>query len=149
MQQQSISRPPMPALWSVAATSRRDTRFRVMKADLRGRLVQILWNQVIYQTVLFGKIMQAVFFGPLRLIEIEVSWPSLEVLGEGGADVYNCTALARAWVVRSNGNIAGFDHLQGRVRVVFCHALRLAAIPEGVPLAGLGPGRDGRLKDQQ
>ncbi|GAA5918884.1 hypothetical protein JCM1841_006658 [Sporobolomyces salmonicolor] len=33
--------------------------------------MMILWNQGIYQTVLFGKFLQAVFFGELRLIEVE------------------------------------------------------------------------------
>ncbi|GAA5900819.1 hypothetical protein JCM5296_002192 [Sporobolomyces johnsonii] len=33
--------------------------------------MMILWNQAIYQTVLFGKFLQAVFFGELRLIEVE------------------------------------------------------------------------------
>ncbi|KDE08885.1 hypothetical protein MVLG_00982 [Microbotryum lychnidis-dioicae p1A1 Lamole] len=33
--------------------------------------VMILWNQAIYQFVLFGKLMQKIFFGPLRLIEVE------------------------------------------------------------------------------
>jgi hypothetical protein len=41
-------------------------------------LLQILWNQVIYQTVLLGKVMQAVFLGELRLIEVEVR-PVLQV----------------------------------------------------------------------
>lgn len=35
-------------------------------------VAQILWNQGIYQTVLFGKLMQAIFFGELRMIEVEV-----------------------------------------------------------------------------
>ena len=35
---------------------------------------QILWNQAIYQTVLFGKLLQIIFFGELRLIEVEVSF---------------------------------------------------------------------------
>lgn len=33
---------------------------------------QILWNQGIFQTVLLGKALQAVFLGELRLIEVEV-----------------------------------------------------------------------------
>ncbi|ORY89354.1 hypothetical protein BCR35DRAFT_300503 [Leucosporidium creatinivorum] len=33
--------------------------------------MMILWNQGIYQTVLFGKLMQAIFFGELRMIEVE------------------------------------------------------------------------------
>ncbi|SCV71941.1 BQ2448_4635 [Microbotryum intermedium] len=33
--------------------------------------VMILWNQAIYQFVLLGKLLQKIFFGPLRLIEVE------------------------------------------------------------------------------
>ncbi|GAA5965387.1 hypothetical protein JCM3765_004880 [Sporobolomyces pararoseus] len=33
--------------------------------------MMILWNQAIYQTVLFGKLLQIIFFGELRLIEVE------------------------------------------------------------------------------
>ncbi|GAA6001327.1 hypothetical protein JCM10207_006610 [Rhodosporidiobolus poonsookiae] len=33
--------------------------------------MMILWNQGIYQTLLFGKLLQAVFLGELRLIEVE------------------------------------------------------------------------------
>lgn len=33
---------------------------------------QILWNQGIFQTVMLGKLLQAVFLGELRLIEVEV-----------------------------------------------------------------------------
>lgn len=44
---------------------------------------QILWNQGIFQTVLFGKLLQAVFLGELRLIEVEVS--ILSQLHLGGA----------------------------------------------------------------
>ncbi|GAA6042125.1 hypothetical protein JCM8097_003119 [Rhodosporidiobolus ruineniae] len=33
--------------------------------------MMILWNQGIYQTVLFGKLLQTLFLGDLRLIEIE------------------------------------------------------------------------------
>ncbi|KAM0750435.1 hypothetical protein T439DRAFT_314824 [Meredithblackwellia eburnea MCA 4105] len=33
--------------------------------------MMILWNQGIYQTVLFGKLLQTVFFGELRMIEVE------------------------------------------------------------------------------
>ena len=35
--------------------------------------LQILWNQGIYQTILFGKVVQWIFFGELRIIEVEVS----------------------------------------------------------------------------
>jgi E3 ubiquitin-protein ligase synoviolin len=42
--------------------------------------LQILWNQAIYQTVLFGKLLQIIFFGELRLIEVEVSSPSPRTL---------------------------------------------------------------------
>ncbi|GAA5940902.1 uncharacterized protein JCM15063_000914 [Sporobolomyces koalae] len=33
--------------------------------------MMILWNQAIYQTVLFGKLLQLIFLGELRLIEVE------------------------------------------------------------------------------
>ncbi|GAA5894216.1 E3 ubiquitin-protein ligase HRD1 [Sporobolomyces salmoneus] len=33
--------------------------------------MMILWNQAIYQTVLFGKLLQVIFLGDLRLIEVE------------------------------------------------------------------------------
>ncbi|GAA6016669.1 hypothetical protein JCM11491_000201 [Sporobolomyces phaffii] len=33
--------------------------------------MMILWNQAIYQTVLFGKLLQLIFLGQLRLIEVE------------------------------------------------------------------------------
>lgn len=36
-------------------------------------ITQILWNQGIYQTVLMGKLLQTIFLGELRLIEVEVS----------------------------------------------------------------------------
>lgn len=38
--------------------------------------LQILWNQGIYQTILFGKVLQWIFFGELRIIEVEVSLDS-------------------------------------------------------------------------
>lgn len=41
-------------------------------ADRLWRRIQILWNQGIFQTVMLGKAIQAVFLGDLRLIEIEV-----------------------------------------------------------------------------
>jgi hypothetical protein len=48
--------------------------FRAVIASHPGAhlLSQILWNQAIYQTVLVGKLMQAIFFGELRMIEVEV-----------------------------------------------------------------------------
>ncbi|GAA6061476.1 hypothetical protein JCM10212_002555 [Sporobolomyces blumeae] len=33
--------------------------------------MMILWNQGIFQTILFGKLLQAIFLGELRLIEVE------------------------------------------------------------------------------
>ncbi|KAK4054562.1 E3 ubiquitin-protein ligase hrd1 [Microbotryomycetes sp. JL201] len=33
--------------------------------------MMIIWNQGIYQTVLLGKLVQAIFFGELRMIEVE------------------------------------------------------------------------------
>ncbi|KAM0791258.1 hypothetical protein ACM66B_005734 [Microbotryomycetes sp. NB124-2] len=33
--------------------------------------MMIIWNQGIYQTVLLGKLLQAIFFGQLRMIEVE------------------------------------------------------------------------------
>lgn len=33
---------------------------------------QVLWNQGIYLTTLFGKLLQAIFFGELRPHEVEV-----------------------------------------------------------------------------
>lgn len=51
-------------------------RRRSKRVELSGALTcgcpQILWNQGIYQTVLFGKLVQKIFFGELRMIEVEV-----------------------------------------------------------------------------
>ncbi|KPV74675.1 uncharacterized protein RHOBADRAFT_36590 [Rhodotorula graminis WP1] len=33
--------------------------------------MMILWNQALFHTVLFGKVLQAIFFGELRLVEVE------------------------------------------------------------------------------
>lgn len=110
---------------------------------------QILWNQGIYQTVLFGKLMQAIFFGELRMIEVEVRFQlrreaRRRMLRVADLSPFHYTALARARMVRRYRDSTRPHHLQGRVRVVVCLALRQLALPQGVPLAGLGPSRDGK-----
>ena len=39
------------------------------------RRLQILWNFGVFLTILFGRALQTIFFGPLRLLEIEVRRP--------------------------------------------------------------------------
>lgn len=55
-------------------------------ADADLRYLQILWNQGIFQTVMLGKAIQAVFLGELRLIEIEVGPRSTPCPSESGHD---------------------------------------------------------------
>ena len=44
---------------------------------------QILWNLGVFITILFGRALQSIFFGPLRLLEVEVKmWnPLIRVSG--------------------------------------------------------------------
>jgi hypothetical protein len=67
---------------------RRHAQPRELTTSDFGR-AQILWNQGIYQTVLFGKLMQAIFFGELRMIEVEVRASAPEVV-EGRAARTSC-----------------------------------------------------------
>lgn len=85
---------------------------------------QILWNQGIFQTVMLGKALQAIFLGELRLIEVEVRTPSRssrpparhqEPLADSLADSSIETALAREGMVRRHRDPARVDHLQGRL----------------------------------
>jgi E3 ubiquitin-protein ligase synoviolin len=62
------------ACMMVSPSRRGGTRTRERRgADDDVRRGQILWNQGIYQLVLLGKLMQKVFFGELRMVEVEVS----------------------------------------------------------------------------
>lgn len=112
--------------------------------------LQIIWQQAIYMTVLFGKLMQAIFFGDLRMIEREASRRTGPVaLRYQLADLVaypSSTATTRAWLVRRHRDVAGSHHLQGRVRIVVRAPLRQLALPQGIPLASLGPCGDGAYR---
>ncbi|GAA5886011.1 hypothetical protein JCM6882_004232 [Rhodosporidiobolus microsporus] len=59
--------------WTVLNAFRQRSNFYAAAVYLSksNACTMILWNQGIFQTVLLGKALQAVFFGELRLIEIE------------------------------------------------------------------------------
>lgn len=71
----------------------------------------VLWNQAVFQTILLGKVFQKVFFGNLRMIEVEVrSRPS-----RGECMLKGATAPSGTKLVRYHRDIARFDHLQRRI----------------------------------
>ncbi|GAA5984843.1 hypothetical protein JCM11641_005435 [Rhodosporidiobolus odoratus] len=60
-------------LWTILNAFRQRSNFYAAAVYLAksNACMMILWNQAIYQTVLLGKVVQAIFLGELRLIEIE------------------------------------------------------------------------------
>ncbi|BGO99863.1 hypothetical protein RTG_00666 [Rhodotorula toruloides ATCC 204091] len=61
------------AVWTVLNAFRQRSNFYAAAVYLSksNACMMILWNQGIFQTVMFGKLLQAVFLGELRLIEVE------------------------------------------------------------------------------
>ncbi|BGP24877.1 E3 ubiquitin-protein ligase synoviolin [Rhodotorula toruloides] len=61
------------AVWTVLNAFRQRSNFYAAAVHLSqsNACMMILWNQGIFQTVMFGKLLQAVFLGELRLIEVE------------------------------------------------------------------------------
>ncbi|BGP48272.1 E3 ubiquitin-protein ligase hrd1 [Rhodotorula kratochvilovae] len=61
------------ALWTVVSAFRQRSNFYAAAVYLSksNACMMILWNQALFHTVLFGKVLQAIFFGELRLIEVE------------------------------------------------------------------------------
>lgn len=56
---------------------------------------QILWNQALFHTVLFGKALQAIFFGELRLVEVEVRTAPLSASPYPRRELTSPSALQR------------------------------------------------------
>ncbi|BGO91614.1 hypothetical protein NBRC10512_008061 [Rhodotorula toruloides] len=61
------------AVWTVLNAFRQRSNFYAAAVYLSksNACMMILWNQGIFQTVMLGKLLQAVFLGELRLIEVE------------------------------------------------------------------------------
>ncbi|GAA5996522.1 uncharacterized protein JCM10292_003027 [Rhodotorula paludigena] len=61
------------AAWTVLSAFRQRSNFYAAAVYLSksNACMMILWNQALFHTVLFGKALQAIFFGELRLIETE------------------------------------------------------------------------------
>lgn len=103
---------------------------------------QLLWNFGIFLTIIFGRGVQTVFFGPLRLVEVEVSTSWFQILPAyriwSLSDVMVSVihlADARARVVRDHRKLAGTHYLSRVLRYRLRHSVRQPVVPESLPLA--------------
>jgi hypothetical protein len=86
-------------------------------------LIQLLWNFGVFLTIIFGRGVQTVFFGPLRLIEVEVCTTPTSLQTVTPLLSLSLAAHARARMVRHHRELAGINDIPRSIRHLFRHTL--------------------------
>lgn len=89
----------------------------------------------LFVSIMAGKSLQAVFFGRLRAIEVEVSGSSKALTRDDNICPVSCIAPLRKVLVRGNGNLPGHDDLPRRIQSSVCGLLHHLAVSQDLPLA--------------